>query len=144
MPDPSAAQGAIEITVDGVVIKGPLLDLRMRVVPEPDNPLDKDAMVVVMSPLDSIPTADHDVVTDISSSTECPSTTGNRKDRLEEVHNQWKQLDPETNLHYEKRTRQAKFVTIEDLTEEEKNPRPRYRTSPATMTTALAPESGLL
>ncbi|KAI8503704.1 hypothetical protein Bbelb_186750 [Branchiostoma belcheri] len=96
--------------------RSPLLDLRMRVVPEPDNTLDKDAMVVVMSPLDSVPTADHDVVTDISSSTECPSTTGNRKDRLEEVHNQWKQLDPETKLQYEERHRQAKFVTIEDLT----------------------------
>ncbi|XP_019646829.1 PREDICTED: uncharacterized protein LOC109487283 [Branchiostoma belcheri] len=76
MPDPSAAQGAIEITVDGVVIKGyhifrrrPLLGLRMKVVPEPDNPMDKDALVVVMPPLDSIPTADHDVVTDTKRST---------------------------------------------------------------------------
>ncbi|KAI8493061.1 hypothetical protein Bbelb_290650 [Branchiostoma belcheri] len=69
MPDSSAAQDATEITVDGVVIKGSLLGLRMKVVPEPDNPLYKDAMVVVMPPLDSIPTAYHDVVTDTKRST---------------------------------------------------------------------------
>ncbi|KAI8517573.1 hypothetical protein Bbelb_035900 [Branchiostoma belcheri] len=34
--------------------------------------------------------------------------------------NQWKQLDPETKLQYEERARQAKFVTIEDLTKEGK------------------------
>ncbi|KAI8479741.1 hypothetical protein Bbelb_425440 [Branchiostoma belcheri] len=65
----------------------------------------------------------HPNLTDSKFCLNCPSTTGNRKDRLEEVHYQYKKLDPEINLQYEERARQAKFVTIEDLTEEEKNRR---------------------
>ncbi|KAI8487299.1 hypothetical protein Bbelb_350970 [Branchiostoma belcheri] len=48
----------ISNTTKTVKLKVPLLGLRINVVAEPDNPLDKDAMVVVMPPLHKIPTAD--------------------------------------------------------------------------------------
>ncbi|XP_078586271.1 uncharacterized protein LOC144868170 [Branchiostoma floridae x Branchiostoma japonicum] len=71
MPERSLAQGGVEVTIDGCVIKGyhfyrrkPLLDFRMSVVPEPNNPMDKDALLVVMPPLTDIPVQHHNAVVD--------------------------------------------------------------------------------
>ncbi|XP_066268106.1 uncharacterized protein [Branchiostoma lanceolatum] len=89
IPDGSPSRDAMEITIDGVVIKGyhkfkrrPPMGLRMSVVPEPDNPYDPNALTVEMPGLEDLPAQVRNVVTDPKRGTTVKSLAGKCIGRL--------------------------------------------------------------
>eukprot|EP00058_Branchiostoma_floridae_P019977 XP_002605467.1 hypothetical protein BRAFLDRAFT_74281 [Branchiostoma floridae] len=89
MPDRGSNDALDVITIDGIVIKGyhvfkrrPLQGLEMKVMREYDNPYDRNAFVVKMPDLSSIPADQHHVVTDEKRGTTVRSIAGEIIGRL--------------------------------------------------------------